>query len=84
MKVLVRLFIYIIFITCLFNSCANRVTPTGGSKDVKPPVAVTMLPPNYSVNFTSRKVELKFDEYVQLSDLQKRTIARITAHGNLR
>ena len=66
--------LYILFFICMIYACANRVTPTGGAKDVKPPVIVTMVPPNYSVNFNGRGVQIKFDEYIQLNDLQKQMI----------
>ena len=31
-------------------NCAKRGTPTGGPKDVTPPVLVSADPPNYSTN----------------------------------
>ena len=66
--------LYIIGVIYIFSSCANRVTPSGGKKDEKQPAVQSMEPPNYSKNFKGRKVEITFDEYVQLMDLQKQLI----------
>lgn len=74
MKQTSGLYIYIILLGVILSSCANRVTPTGGAKDIKPPVVLKMEPANYSVNFNSRKVEIRFDEFVQLKDIQKQLI----------
>ncbi len=61
--------IYLVFLFCL-GSCANRITPTGGEKDVKAPQLVLALPADRSVHFSEREIRLEFDEYVQLNDLQ--------------
>ncbi|RYE39812.1 MAG: hypothetical protein EOP48_25345, partial [Sphingobacteriales bacterium] len=48
------------------GGCASIQTPTGGPQDTNPPKLVRALPKNLSTNFTSKKIELVFDEYVQL------------------
>ena len=48
--------------------CANVVTPTGGPKDVTPPVVVEAIPANRSVQFEGRKIELTFDEFISLEN----------------
>lgn len=61
-------FCYLLFI--LFTiSCANRVTPQGGKKDDTPPNAIKYTPPNQSVNFNSKVIEIEFNEYIQTTDL---------------
>lgn len=55
-------------ITLLFGSCANIVPPSGGDKDTIPPLVVAESPPNESLRFEAGKIEIKFDEYVQLND----------------
>ncbi len=55
-------------------SCASIVTPTGGDKDIKPPEVVSTDPPASSVNFTSKKITISFNEYIQLNDLEKQLI----------
>ena len=48
--------------------CANAVAPTGGPKDERPPVVVEAVPENHSINFTSKKIEITFDEYITLEN----------------
>lgn len=58
----------------LLNSCAQVVAPTGGPKDVTPPKAVAYSPENKSTNVHVKKIDITFDEYIQLKDLQKQFI----------
>lgn len=54
-------------ISAMFYSCANRgIGPQGGPKDDKPPVVVKETPANGSVNFTGKRIEVAFNEYIQL------------------
>jgi len=57
-----------IIILFFISSCANKVSPTGGAKDVVPPQLVNAIPENNSVNFNASEITLNFDEYVQLND----------------
>lgn len=50
-------------------SCANPVAPTGGIKDEIPPVFLGSNPVNKARNFKSDKIDLTFDEFVVLKDL---------------
>ncbi len=70
----IRVLAFCIFTSLLFHSCANRVAPTGGEKDLEPPVLLSATPPNFQSNFTSEKIILTFNEYVQLKDIQKQVI----------
>jgi len=47
-------------------SCANIVPPSGGEKDVTPPILLSANPPNQSLNFNSESIILTFDEYLQI------------------
>lgn len=67
-------FIFIGLVIWLFNSCANPVSPTGGPKDAAPPELLNATPPQSSLNFSTNKVELTFDEYVEIKDLNKQMI----------
>ena len=50
--------------------CANRgVGPQGGPKDSIPPTAVKSVPENGTVNFTGRRIEITFNEYIQLDNI---------------
>ncbi len=54
--------------------CASVVNPTGGKKDITPPVLTGSDPASSTTNFTSEKIVLSFDEYVQLKDVEKQLI----------
>lgn len=55
----------------LISGCAKVGAPTGGIKDVNPPVFVEGVPEDRSVNFNGKEIEITFDEYVQLKDQNK-------------
>lgn len=53
-----------------FSSCANRgIGPQGGPKDTIPPRMVKEQPLNQSVNFHGKKIEITFNEYLQLDNI---------------
>lgn len=57
-------------VLCL--SCANRGTgPQGGPKDSIPPVAVKSEPENGVVNFQGDRIEILFNEYIQLDNVSQ-------------
>lgn len=57
---------FFLFVLCV-NSCANRgMGPQGGPKDETPPVVLKETPENGSVNFRDKRIEILFDEYIQL------------------
>ncbi len=62
----------IIFTTIL--SCAKKGRPSGGPKDTEPPVLLSAEPENNSINFTGQDIELNFNEYVKLKDINKQLI----------
>ena len=50
--------------------CANRgIGPQGGPKDTIPPVALASNPELGALNFDGKRVEIPFNEYLQLNDL---------------
>jgi len=49
--------------------CANMKAPGGGPKDVSAPEVLESEPPNYTTHFESNKIELKFNEFVKVSDI---------------
>ena len=55
----------------VISSCAQIVTPAGGPKDIIPPRAVKYIPDSAAINFNSKTIAITFDEFIQLSDLQK-------------
>ncbi len=67
-------FVFIAVISLVLTNCANRGNPTGGEKDVTPPVITKSVPENYSTNFNAQEIKIYFDEYVKIIDLQKQLI----------
>ncbi len=51
-----------------FIRCANIVSPTGGPKDIVPPVVLLATPENQSSNFNEKEIHITFDEYVTLNN----------------
>jgi len=64
----------LLLICLLFSQCANRGTPSGGDKDITPPIITQSIPENYSTNFNATEIKIFFDEYVKIKDLKKQLI----------
>lgn len=58
----------------LFGACATVVPPDGGPKDTTPPVPLNYSPANKTKNFKAKKIAIKFDEFIQLKDLQNQLV----------
>ena len=62
----------LLLLLLFFSSCANRgIGPQGGPKDTIPPRMVKEQPLNQSVNFRGKKIEITFNEYLQLDNIQQ-------------
>jgi len=62
-----KLFINISFLiisAIIFVSCANQLPPNGGDVDRLPPKAVSIIPPNGSINYVNKSITIEFDKYV--------------------
>ncbi|MFN0036538.1 MAG: Ig-like domain-containing protein [Saprospiraceae bacterium] len=56
-------------------ACARQGAPTGGPKDTFPPVLDTAAStPNFSTRFDQKRIELKFDEWLELADAATQVI----------
>ncbi|MDP4267343.1 MAG: Ig-like domain-containing protein [Bacteroidota bacterium] len=64
------LVLLLFIISLLVSSCANVVSPAGGPKDITGPKILKAFPPNNSINFKSKNIELVFDEFVQIKENQ--------------
>ncbi|PRP67799.1 Ig-like domain-containing protein [Nonlabens agnitus] len=67
-------YLWTIAIAILLVQCAKRGSPSGGPIDETPPEILRAFPDNYTVNFTNQKIEITFDEYIKLKDLQKQLV----------
>ncbi|XZF13959.1 Ig-like domain-containing protein [Chitinophagaceae bacterium MMS25-I14] len=62
-----RILIFICIIA-FCAGCANIVPPSGGKKDITPPKLLSATPSDSLYNNRFRKLELRFDEYITVSD----------------
>ncbi len=58
----------------LIYACANRGYPEGGPKDTTPPVVVGEVPVSYTKNFDKKRVDIFFNEFVQLKDVNEKFV----------
>jgi hypothetical protein len=61
----------LLVVTLLLPGCANIVPPEGGKKDETAPVLLSITPADSSLNIRPSKIVLRFDEYVEVRDLEK-------------
>lgn len=54
-----------------YQSCAKIGSPTGGIKDESPPKVVSTKPVNSSVEFNQNRIEIEFDEFIQLKNINQ-------------
>jgi len=66
--------ISILLLTILISACATVVRPTGGPKDITPPVVLSSNPKDGSKNMHKSEIVIKFDEYVILKQLSKQMV----------
>jgi hypothetical protein len=57
-----------------FWQCAQVSPLTGGERDTQPPKIKEAIPQNASVNFSSKTIELSFDEFVQVKDIANQLV----------
>ncbi|MBN8696502.1 MAG: Ig-like domain-containing protein [Bacteroidetes bacterium] len=58
----------------LLASCAQIVAPGGGAKDTTAPTVLKYNPDSAQLGFNSKLIEINFDEYIQLKDLNNQLI----------
>lgn len=62
------------FISALIYSCANVGYPEGGPKDEESPHVKETNPSNFSTDFKGGKVNIYFNEFVQLNNISEKFI----------
>ena len=55
----------------LFAYCAKMGSITGGPRDEDPPRVVSSRPANYSTDFTGNRIEITFDEFIALNNVNQ-------------
>ncbi|MCZ4407803.1 Ig-like domain-containing protein [Cryomorphaceae bacterium 1068] len=66
--------IFLLFAFVLILGCAKQNSLTGGDKDITPPQVLEYNPPNLSTNFSEKRFELEFDEFIQVKSLAEQLI----------
>lgn len=64
----------IIAVVVFIHACANRGYPEGGPKDETPPQVVMEQPVSFTTNFKGKRVNIYFDEFVQLKEINNKFI----------
>ena len=85
MKKMLYFFLLILVIpkiVVLTSGCAQIIAPTGGPRDTLPPVLVSTSPKKPAINFTGNRINLYFDEYVQIQELQQNLLVSPTPKNN--
>ena len=72
-SVIIRLLVCIVGMAML-GACANIGSPEGGPRDYTPPALLRANPMPGELNVKRSRVELRFDEYIQLKDQQKKVV----------
>jgi len=60
--------IVLFWVVTFVSGCASMQSPTGGPKDSIPPKIINEVPKNFTKNFTAKKIEIEFNEFIKLSN----------------
>jgi uncharacterized protein (DUF2141 family) len=76
LKKLLSYILVILFIpqVLVHTGCANIIPPGGGPKDSLPPRLVRASPKDSVTNFTGNKIELVFNEFIELDNVSQEII----------
>ena len=66
--------LFLIVLVLSFSQCAKKGRPDGGPKDEDAPLFVTANPPYETINFDKNEINIYFNEYIKLKDLNKQLI----------
>lgn len=69
-----QLILTAVLILLVFRDCAKIGSPMGGPKDETPPKVVKSTPDNYSIKFSNKRIEIEFDEYIQLKNINQELV----------
>jgi len=58
----------------LLARCAKIGYPEGGLKDETLPVVVKAVPENFSLHFNRKRIEIEFDEFIQLKNINQELV----------
>ncbi len=72
MKKIQSLFFIVLILS--LSHCAKKGRPSGGPKDEEAPLFVTADPPYESINFDKDEINIYFDEYIKLKNINQQLI----------
>ena len=58
----------------VYLGCAKQTSPTGGPKDTIPPRVISSNPTAETINFSGRKIEITFSEFIGLNNPKEQLI----------
>ena len=67
-------FIFFSISILILSNCARTGRPEGGPKDKDAPLFIISKPPYKTINFDKKEIELNFNEFIKLKDLNKQLI----------
>src|SRR5688572_27347745 len=65
------------------TGCANIVPPQGGPRDTLPPLLTRATPADSTLNFRGNRIELTFNEYIDLENPQQKVLISPTIDPNM-
>jgi uncharacterized protein (DUF2141 family) len=66
--------IVLLLLAFILLYCAKQTAPTGGPKDEEPPKVLKATPSDQEINFKGNKIELTFNEHIQLNNPREQVI----------
>ena len=69
------------FLLLVAGGCAQQIPPTGGPKDLTPPQLVKSSPENGMTGFSGKRIELLFDEFIGLENLNQQVLITPNVEG---
>lgn len=67
-------FIFFTILLLVISNCAKTGRPEGGPKDETAPLVITSKPPYKTVNFNKNEIEIQFDEFIKLKEVNTQLI----------
>ena len=67
-------FIFLYKVLLFTTGCAQIIPPTGGPRDSIPPVMISAVPGDSTLNFKGNKIVLAFNEYIQLERAEEQLV----------
>ena len=64
----------LLLVLFMLTDCAKIGYPEGGLKDEDPPVILKSNPENYSLRFDRKRIEIEFDEFIQLENINQELV----------